>query len=369
MIAGPNALARSALVKILSDAADRSENMAVASLGPYVGQNLNMLLQHKDQHADTLIAMLGSRSPQMSLQQVPRSLEDLEDMNAGCVLKRPYYTAYENPSSLETDYADDGCDEFSHRVEKKRRLSFDQVRSLERNFEVENKLEPERKMQLAKELGLQPRQVAVWFQNRRARWKIKQLECDYDALTQDYNRLKNDFDAALRDKKKLKNEVNRLKGIAPEVPKNVDAPKLKHFKGQPVSPAHSEKSDIVSSKTHPTPTIDVLPIADQESTEHRFKRTMSYDSNSSDVMDAESPRTADSSNPSTLVDASWAQYHNPQFPPENYVGPISNLHLADGDMVSPQVKLEEMAGFPTDQAFLLSQLENQTILPNWWDWA
>lgn len=170
-------------------------------------------------------------------------------------------------------------------------------------------------------------------------------------------------------RKKLKNEVNRLKGIAPEVPKNVDAPKLKHFKGQPVSPAHSEKSDIVSSKTHPTPTIDVLPIADQESTEHRFKRTMSYDSNSSDVMDAESPRTADSSNPSTLVDASWAQYHNPQFPPENYVGPISNLHLADGDMVSPQVKLEEMAGFPTDQAFLLSQLENQTILPNWWDWA
>lgn len=93
-------------------------------------------------------------------------------------------------------------------MEKKRRLTFDQVRSLEKNFEIENKLEPERKMQLAKELGLQPRQVAVWFQNRRARWKIKQLERDYEALTVDYNRLKANLEVALRDKDNLKAEVS-----------------------------------------------------------------------------------------------------------------------------------------------------------------
>ncbi|KAK9130096.1 hypothetical protein Sjap_010583 [Stephania japonica] len=63
-----------------------------------------------------------------------------------------------------------------HVSEKKRRLSIDQVKALEKNFEVENKLEPERKVKLAQELGLQPRQVAVWFQNRCARWKTKQLE-------------------------------------------------------------------------------------------------------------------------------------------------------------------------------------------------
>jgi hypothetical protein len=93
-------------------------------------------------------------------------------------------------------------------VEKKRRLSFEQVRSLERNFELENKLEPEKKMQLAKELGLQPRQVAVWFQNRRARWKTKQLERDYEVLSQDYNRLKTEYDAVVLEKEKLESEVN-----------------------------------------------------------------------------------------------------------------------------------------------------------------
>ncbi len=90
---------------------------------------------------------------------------------------------------------------------KKRRLTFDQVRSLEQNFELENKLEPERKMQLAKELGLQPRQVAVWYQNRRARWKTKQLERDYEVLSSDYNRLKAEFEAVVQEKEKLKSEV------------------------------------------------------------------------------------------------------------------------------------------------------------------
>lgn len=77
---------------------------------------------------------------------------------------------------------------------KKRRLSLDQVKALERNFEVENKLEPERKVKLAEELGLQPRQVAIWFQNRRARWKTKQLERDYGVLKASYDALKLDFD-------------------------------------------------------------------------------------------------------------------------------------------------------------------------------
>lgn len=73
---------------------------------------------------------------------------------------------------------------------KKRRLSSDQVKALERNFEVENKLEPERKVKLAGELGLQPRQVAIWFQNRRARWKTKQLERDYNVLKSNFDSLK-----------------------------------------------------------------------------------------------------------------------------------------------------------------------------------
>ncbi|WOL09432.1 homeobox-leucine zipper protein ATHB-16 [Canna indica] len=95
--------------------------------------------------------------------------------------------------------------------EKKRRLSVDQVKALEKNFEVENKLDPERKARLAQDLGLQPRQVAVWFQNRRARWKTKQLERDHAALKARHDALKLDRDALRRDKDALLAEIRELK--------------------------------------------------------------------------------------------------------------------------------------------------------------
>ncbi|KAF7041116.1 hypothetical protein CFC21_050946, partial [Triticum aestivum] len=96
--------------------------------------------------------------------------------------------------------------------EKKRRLNVEQVRTLEKNFEVANKLEPERKMQLARALGLQPRQVAIWFQNRRARWKTKQLEKDYDVLKRQFDAVKAENDALLSHNKKLQSEILGLKG-------------------------------------------------------------------------------------------------------------------------------------------------------------
>ncbi|CAM8904941.1 unnamed protein product [Rhodiola kirilowii] len=112
----------------------------------------------------------------------------------------------------------DGCvEEYSGGIsEKKRRLSLTQVKALERNFEVENKLEPERKVKLAQELGLQPRQVAVWFQNRRSRWKNKQLERNYGVLKSNYENLKINFDSLQRDKDSLLKEVRirKLKHVA-----------------------------------------------------------------------------------------------------------------------------------------------------------
>ena len=90
---------------------------------------------------------------------------------------------------------------------KKRRLSLDQVKALERNFEVENKLEPERKAKLAEELGLQPRQVAIWFQNRRARWKTKQLERDYNLLKATYDSLKINYEGPQQQNEALTEKV------------------------------------------------------------------------------------------------------------------------------------------------------------------
>ncbi|KAK7411475.1 hypothetical protein VNO78_02908 [Psophocarpus tetragonolobus] len=105
---------------------------------------------------------------------------------------------------------DEEIDEYFHQPEKKRRLSLEQVHFLEKSFDEDNKLEPERKIRLAKEIGLQPRQVAIWFQNRRARWKTKQLEKDYDSLQASYNDLKTNYDSLLREKDKLKAEVASL---------------------------------------------------------------------------------------------------------------------------------------------------------------
>lgn len=102
-------------------------------------------------------------------------------------------------------------EELGHVPEKKRRLSMNQVKALEKSFEVENKLEPERKVKLAQELGLQPRQVAVWFQNRRARWKTKQLERDYGVLKSSFDNLKQNYDSLQRDKDSLLKEIKELK--------------------------------------------------------------------------------------------------------------------------------------------------------------
>ncbi|TKY60244.1 Homeobox-leucine zipper protein ATHB-6 [Spatholobus suberectus] len=107
---------------------------------------------------------------------------------------------------------EEGCvEEPGHHVEKKRRLSVHQVKALEKNFEVENKLEPDRKVKLAQELGLQPRQVAVWFQNRRARWKTKQLERDYGVLKANYETLKLNYDTLQQNNEALLNEIKELK--------------------------------------------------------------------------------------------------------------------------------------------------------------
>ena len=52
--------------------------------------------------------------------------------------------------------------------EKKRRsLKLEQVKTLERNFELGSKLDSERKMQLARELELQPRHVAYMISEQK----------------------------------------------------------------------------------------------------------------------------------------------------------------------------------------------------------
>ncbi|GJN22145.1 hypothetical protein PR202_gb09684 [Eleusine coracana subsp. coracana] len=123
-------------------------------------------------------------------------------LEEGRGVKRPFFTSPDE--LLEEEYYDEQL------PEKKRRLTPEQVHLLERSFEEENKLEPERKTELARKLGLQPRQVAVWFQNRRARWKTKQLERDFDRLKASFDALRADHDALLQDNHRLRSQVVSL---------------------------------------------------------------------------------------------------------------------------------------------------------------
>lgn len=88
--------------------------------------------------------------------------------------------------------------------QKGKRLTGDQVKLLEKSFSSSKKLDQERKLQLACELGVPPRQVAIWYQNRRARWKTQTLEVDYSTL-----QVK--LDSALAEKRELERDVERLR--------------------------------------------------------------------------------------------------------------------------------------------------------------
>ncbi|XP_062146988.1 homeobox-leucine zipper protein HAT4 [Alnus glutinosa] len=89
---------------------------------------------------------------------------------------------------------------------KKLRLSKDQSAILEESFKEHNTLNPKQKLALAKQLGLRPRQVEVWFQNRRARTKLKQTEVDCEFLKRCCENLTDE-------NRRLQKEVQELRAL------------------------------------------------------------------------------------------------------------------------------------------------------------
>ncbi|KAG0474570.1 hypothetical protein HPP92_014256 [Vanilla planifolia] len=89
---------------------------------------------------------------------------------------------------------------------KKLRLSKDQSAILEESFKEHNTLNPKQKLALAKQLNLRPRQVEVWFQNRRARTKLKQTEVDCEFLKRCCENLK-------EENRRLQKEVQELRAL------------------------------------------------------------------------------------------------------------------------------------------------------------
>ncbi|XP_024377013.1 homeobox-leucine zipper protein HOX17 [Physcomitrium patens] len=90
---------------------------------------------------------------------------------------RSVFPGRSSDNSQEYDEDDEGSSQ-------KLRFTKAQLRVLEDTFERLQRPNAHQKSTLAMELGVQPRQVEVWFQNRRARGKAKRNESDCEVLRQ-----------------------------------------------------------------------------------------------------------------------------------------------------------------------------------------
>ncbi|KAK2660056.1 hypothetical protein Ddye_006589 [Dipteronia dyeriana] len=105
-----------------------------------------------------------------------------------------------NSRVSDEDYEDQGS------PRKKLRLNKAQFATLEDSFKEHSTLTPKQKQGLAEKLNLRPRQVEVWFQNRRARTKLKQTEVDCELL-------KKCCETLTEENKRLQKELQELKSL------------------------------------------------------------------------------------------------------------------------------------------------------------
>ncbi|TKY55581.1 Homeobox-leucine zipper protein HAT22 [Spatholobus suberectus] len=110
-------------------------------------------------------------------------------------------TEIERVSSRASDEEEDGT-----AARKKLRLTKEQSALLEESFKQHSTLNPKQKQALAKQLNLRPRQVEVWFQNRRARTKLKQTEVDCEFL-------KKCCETLTDENRRLQKELQELKAL------------------------------------------------------------------------------------------------------------------------------------------------------------
>lgn len=95
----------------------------------------------------------------------------------------------------------------------KRRFSNEQVESLEIMFQSDSRPESKTKRAIAGELGLHPRQVAIWFQNRRARSRTKQIEREYSILKTSYDNLFSSVESLKKENQELYIQLREVKTL------------------------------------------------------------------------------------------------------------------------------------------------------------
>ncbi|XP_047182253.1 homeobox-leucine zipper protein HOX11-like [Vigna umbellata] len=171
-----------------------SENGSLSSElgGSSRGLDVNAQPPQAEDEAEEVAALSSSPNSAASSFQMDLCIYN----RGGSFYKRNYEgEAYDQRASSRASDEDDNNGSGGN-ARKKLRLSKEQSAFLEESFKEHNTLNPKQKLALAKQLNLRPRQVEVWFQNRRARTKLKQTEvdCEYlkrccETLTEENRRL------------------------------------------------------------------------------------------------------------------------------------------------------------------------------------
>ncbi|WCJ32074.1 Homeobox-leucine zipper protein family [Euphorbia peplus] len=139
------------------------------------------------------------------------SQSGVSSFSSGRVVKRERDVSSED-IDVEVERVSNGSrgvsdeDEDGSNTRKKLRLTKEQSALLEESFKIHSTLNPKQKQALARQLNLRPRQVEVWFQNRRARTKLKQTEVDCEFL-------KKCCETLTDENRRLQKEVEELKAL------------------------------------------------------------------------------------------------------------------------------------------------------------
>ncbi|GAA0183959.1 hypothetical protein LIER_42492 [Lithospermum erythrorhizon] len=139
------------------------------------------------------------------------AIDDMENDNGeGMVIYEDGKQSSKNSSDTNKDDDDDDDDNDNvnntNGVRKKLMLTKEQTKFLEERFKCHPTINTTQKQVIAASLNLKPRQVEVWFQNRRARRKLKQVEVDYKLM-------KKCCDSLSEENRRLKRELQELRSL------------------------------------------------------------------------------------------------------------------------------------------------------------
>ncbi|KAL5558734.1 hypothetical protein UlMin_034945 [Ulmus minor] len=183
----------------------RSHNFAIGSTSSTTKENT--FLEIRRQSAAKTVVCLESSAEDLPLQASSHSAVS-SFSNSSCTLKRDRDSNGDEEEELEERVCSrvslEEDEDGSRR--KKLRLTKEQSAVLEDSFKEHSTLNPKQKQDLARQLNLLSRQVEVWFQNRRARTKLKQTEAEYELM-------KKCCETLTEENKRLHMELQELKSL------------------------------------------------------------------------------------------------------------------------------------------------------------